>query len=138
MAVAGDEGPGSSTASSSTGASGITTAEGKAVGSAESKPHAWHWKLRELRWTIVGSALVPEAAHLERNVTHHLASRLLSAGGASSDPTAPLAPLVSKKAIKATRAVRTPQLGCQLWGWKEEMDRQMGLLVSKRPEGVRR
>ncbi len=43
---------------------------------------------------------------------------------------------VSKNATKARRAVLTPQLGCQLSGWKDEMLKQILVLVSNLPEGV--
>jgi hypothetical protein len=38
------------------------------------------------------------------------------------------------KAMRATRADLTLQEGCQLSGWKEEMERQILTPVSKRPD----
>lgn len=52
----------------------------------------------------------------------------------TSEPMAPL-PGVGKKAMRAVRAVRTLQEGCQCSGWCEEMDRQILTFVSKRPVG---
>lgn len=43
---------------------------------------------------------------------------------------------LEKKAIIAIKAVLIPQEGCQLSGWKDEMDRQIFLLVSNLPDGV--
>lgn len=51
------------------------------------------------------------------------------------EPMAPL-PGVGMKAAMAVRAVRTLQEGCQCSGWWEEMDRQIFVLVWKRPFGV--
>lgn len=41
-----------------------------------------------------------------------------------------------KKATRAVRAVLTLQEGCQCSGWCEEMERQILVLVSKRPLGL--
>ncbi len=50
------------------------------------------------------------------------------------EPMAPF-PGVGKNAMRAVRAVRTLQEGCQCSGWWEEMERQILVLVSKRPLG---
>ena len=44
---------------------------------------------------------------------------------------------VGKKATRASMMVRIPQAGCQCSGWCAEMDRQIFLFTSNRPEGVR-
>jgi len=49
-----------------------------------------------------------------------------------------MAPLagVTKNAVRAVKTVRIDHEGCQEAGWKEEIDRQIFLPVSNRPEGV--
>jgi hypothetical protein len=56
-------------------------------------------------------------------------------GEHTKEPMAPL-PGVGIKAVSATRAVRTLHDGCQCSGWCEEMERQILVLVWKRPLGV--
>ena len=55
--------------------------------------------------------------------------------GQTSEPMAPL-PGVGMKAIIAVIAVRTLQDGCQCSGWWDEIERQILVLVWKRPFGV--